>query len=321
MRRNRWKMIAGMLAVILMAGCGEKPETALKETMAADVSETGDSENGGFQTTGTEETGVHPGTGSSAPDGNGGSRPSEPIELTPEETDNDILALQAAEKKLFEGKGLEEIEVATVEEFVALVDNGSINNKRIVLTGESYDFTEGDGINLKNVSNVEIIGSGSTRITADTGYDMVLTIYDSENILFYGVTMTHNRDDNNKSMECGLVLTYNMSELWFVNCELTGGYLAYSLGDTTLTCINTGLTDCIWQAVVSMNSTLNFQNCVMDGNGFNNEFMNPLVNAAGSTVNISNTMISNNTAPSVCPDSNCVWNENNVTYQGNSWQE
>ncbi|MGN0400739.1 MAG: hypothetical protein ACI4HQ_00595 [Acetatifactor sp.] len=324
MRGDRLKAVAGiMAAAVMMAGCGGSPEVVMKETVATDVSGAGDTgmeSSGTAVSDGTEGSETAASGTSSA--GNVGSKPANPdgTQVTePEEKDSNLVALRAAEQELYGNKELEEIEVATAEEFQALIDNGTISNKRIILTGESYDFTEGNGIMFQNVSNVEVIGSGETRITADTGYDMVLTIYDSENILFYGVTMTHNREDNDKSLECGIVFTYNMADLRFVNCVFTNGFLAYSTGNTTLTSVNTTLSNCAWQAVVSSDSTLDFQGCVITGNGFNNEFRNPVINAQTSTVNISDTVISNNTAPSAYPETGCVWNEDNVVYSGNSW--
>ena len=212
------------------------------------------------------------------------------------------------------------MEISSGEELVELSYTSGLKDLEIRLGDGDYNV---DGLMFMSAENVSIVGTGATRLVSASGAETIVSLYDCDNFLLYGLVMGH---DLEPYMTCstGVVELLSSDGVKIVGCDVYGcglhGINADSSSFTADSCI---IRDCSDHGALIWASDAEFNDCTFSGNCYKTT-SNPLfqVSDAASSVKLTNCVLKDNLSQSKY-DLNygaSDWAEEGTTESGNAWQ-
>ena len=212
------------------------------------------------------------------------------------------------------------MEISSGEELVELSYTSGLKDLEIRLGDGDYNV---DGLMFMSAENVSIVGTGATRLVSASGAETIVSLYDCDNFLLYGLVMGH---DLEPYMTCstGVVELLSSDGVKIVGCDIYGcglhGINADSSSFTADSCI---IRDCSDHGALIWASDAEFNDCTFSGNCYKTT-SNPLfqVSDASSSVKLTNCVLKDNLSQSKY-DLNygaSDWSEEGTTESGNAWQ-
>lgn len=219
------------------------------------------------------------------------------------------------------------------EQLHELLVSGDLSNTEIRLTGDIYHagylMTDEAGNShtaenfiLNRCENLSLIGNGSTRLVVGHEDALVLSAYECDNLLLYGLILGHDVPPEVECSEPVLNLSY-CSDVRVIGCDLYGcGLIGIQAFNTTLTAQNSVVRDCSEHGVMwSGEGEAVFENCTFLRNG------GPLfyIYNGGANFTLTDCTIQDNmgSAKRTYFDETGAgaWEETGTVETGNEWQQ
>ena len=211
-------------------------------------------------------------------------------------------------------------EISSGEELVELSYTSGLSNLELHLGDGDYNVA---GLMFMSADNVSIIGTGKTRLIATDGTETILSLYDCDNFLIYGLVMGH---DLEPMMGCstGVVELLSSSGAKIVGCDIFGcGLQGISADHSDFTVEHSTIRDCSEHGAIFFSSRGVFNDCTFSGNCYKTTG-NPVFQMwdGDCEITLNDCTLADNPAQSkyAMSDSGSEWNENNSAESGNGWQ-
>ena len=210
-------------------------------------------------------------------------------------------------------------EISSGEELVELSYTSGLSNLELHLGEGDYNV---DGLMFMSADNVSIVGTGSTRLVSSSGAETIISLYDCDNFLLYGLVMGH---DIEPHMTCstGVVELLSSDDVRIVGCDIYGcGLHGINASDSSFTADSCIIRDCSDHGALIWASDGVFNDCTFSGNCYKTP-SNPLfdVSDSSSSVTLNNCLLQDNLSQSkYLLNDGAEWSENNTTESGNAWQ-
>lgn len=142
--------------------------------------------------------------------------------------------------------------------------------------GTSWEYEIPRCLEISELSNVTIEGNGQAEIVLDVGYEAVIRVENSENIVLSGLTLGHAVPESSCAGDGYVINLLASNNVTIQNCDLYGcgvnGINAYGSGNITVN--NTIIRDCMMNAVCLFGVTgdVTFNDCTFSGNAYERFF-------------------------------------------------
>ncbi len=217
----------------------------------------------------------------------------------------------------------EVVEITNGDELTELVEQSyteSLRNLEIHLGDGDYNV---NSLFLMNAENVSFIGTGKTRLVSTSGIETIISMYNCDNVLLYGLVMGHDLDPI-ESCSTGVVELLSSKNMKIVGCDIYGcGLQGISADSSSFTVDSSTIRDCSQHGVLIYASQGTFDNCTFSGNCYQYS-SNPVfrITDAASAVTLNNCSILDNPAQAkyLLASGASDWTENNTIERGNAWQ-
>ena len=211
--------------------------------------------------------------------------------------------------------------------------NESPNGKTIVLAEGDYIIESIFGLELRDLTDVTIKGTGITRLLLASASDVVLHMERCNNITLNNLIIGHDPlVVKPGSCSTGVVNLNQSEEIIIEDCDIFGcGFEGLNATDSTVTVKNTRIHDCASNSTSFLRSKAVFENCYIYSNGINFPNNRYCIAAGGDNgcITFENCFFANNASKEKTsvddrydPDpiifKNCTyykngWGENNTT--------
>ncbi len=194
--------------------------------------------------------------------------------------------------------------------------NDHPSNSTFVLKGITYRMK--DRLVLKDLENVEILGTESSSLHITSGGEVVVKVENCHNLVISNLEMGH--DDGVASCDQGVLLASG-SELSLFKCDIFGcGTVGIVADGCTITAQETVIRDCSKSVMWIAESTAEFSDCTISGNGY--QFPDEYALEGSGVVSFERCEFINNLNPQIAPDSDAdKFLFEDCTFSGNSWDE
>lgn len=172
------------------------------------------------------------------------------------------------------------VQVSTIDELIAAI----ASDTKIVMSAGEYvvpsewvtsewgDYEIGKSIVIDGINNLEIVGTGVTKVALDVGYLPVFEVLNSSNITFTGLTIGHNVPEYGCEGEGDCISLFNSSNITINNCDLYGcGVMAIYGAEVSDIYVNDSiLRDCMINAIsiYGLAGEVEVNNCKLYGNAY-----------------------------------------------------
>ena len=218
-----------------------------------------------------------------------------------------------------DGISREVVEITSGEELMEYSFAENVKNLEIRLGDGDYNV---DSFMLMDAENVSIIGTGSTRLVSSSGAETILSMFQCDNILLYGLVMGH---DLEPYMTCstGVLELLSSSDVKIVGCDIYGcGLQGINASYSSFAADSTIVRDCSEHGAILYASQGTFNDCTFSGNCYQST-ANPVfrVNEASSSVTLSSCTLQDNLGQSkYVLNDGAEWTESDTIETGNAWQ-
>ena len=218
-----------------------------------------------------------------------------------------------------DGISREVVEMSSGDELMELSFAEGVENLEIRLGDGDYNV---DSFFLYGAENVSIIGTGNTRLVSTYGTETIISMYDCDNILLYGLIMGH---DLEPSMSCstGVVELLSSKDIKIIGCDIYGcGLHGINASESRFVVENSIIRDCSMHGAMLYSSRGIFTNCTFSGNCYQYT-SNPDFDLWGEScsVNLNSCVIQDNLGESKYKLADgAEFEESDTIETGNSWQ-
>ncbi len=218
-----------------------------------------------------------------------------------------------------DGISREVVEMSSGDELMELSFAEGVKDLEIHLGDGDYNV---DSFFLYGAENVSIIGTGNTRLVSTYGTVTIISMYDCDNILLYGLIMGH---DLEPSMTCstGVVELLSSKNVKIIGCDIYGcGLHGINASESSFTAENSIIRDCSMHGAMLYSSRGIFTNCTFSGNCYQYT-SNPVFDLWGDScsVNLNSCTIQDNLGQSKYKlEDGAEFEESDTVETGNSWQ-
>lgn len=212
------------------------------------------------------------------------------------------------------------MEISSGEELMELSYTSGLKDLELRLGDGDYNV---DGLMFMSAENVSIVGTGATRLVSASGAETIVSLYDCDNFLLYGLVMGH---DLEPYMTCstGVVELLSSDRVKIVSCDIYGcGLHGINADNSSFTADRCIIRDCSDHGALIWASDAVFNNCTFSGNCYKTT-TNPLfqVSDAASSVELNDCVLKDNLSQSKYDLGYGAsdWSEEGTTESGNAWQ-
>ena len=214
----------------------------------------------------------------------------------------------------------EVVEVSDGDELTELSYSSGLENIEIHLGDGEYSV---NSLFFMDAKNVSIIGTGNTRLVSSSGAETIITMFQCDNFLLYGLVMGH---DLEPYMTCstGVVELLSSDDIRIVGCDIYGcGLQGINADNSSFTAESSIIRDCSQHGALIYSSQGVFNNCTFSGNCYQ-ATSNPVfrVSDSSSSVTLNSCTLQDNPAQDkyLLSSGASDWTENDTTESGNGWQ-
>ena len=211
-------------------------------------------------------------------------------------------------------------EISSGEELMEYASANELKNLELRLGDGDYNV---DGLMFMGAENVSIVGTGSTRLISASGAETIISLFDCDNFVLYGLVMGHELEPY---MTCstGVVELLSSSDVHIIGCDIYGcGLHGINADNSSFVADSCIIRDCSDHGALIWASDAVFNDCTFSGNCYKTT-TNPLfqVSDASSSVELNNCVLKDNLSQSKYNLNYDAtdWAENGTTESGNAWQ-
>lgn len=211
------------------------------------------------------------------------------------------------------------VEISSGEELTELSYSEGLRDLEIHLGDGDYEV---NSLFFYGAENVSIIGTGRTRLVSTYGTETIISLFQCEDVLLYGLVMGHDLEPN---MGCstGVVELLSSSDISIVGCDIYGcGLQGINADYSDFSVENCTIRDCSEHGVLMSASKGSFTDCLFSGNCYKTH-ENPLFRAWIEDCEVtleSCTLLDNFSQSKYEMLNDSGWSEEDITESGNGWQ-